>query len=110
MKMQLEIKHGSGFNPYHNTIVNSTVKMCRFLNGTENNPVADWFLDIVSDTLPEGFLHPCPYFGEFKMMNLTIKITPLAAQFLKGSYDTTARLFDKRDDNIITLKVKNDLL
>jgi hypothetical protein len=102
--------HGSGLNPYHNTIINTTIKICKSLNGTDFNPAAKWLIDSISDSLPAGFLHPCPYFGEFKMLNVTLKVTPTAMQFLKGSYNTTVRFFDKKDDNIITMKLKTDFM
>jgi hypothetical protein len=110
MKLQVEFNHGSGLNPYHNTMINSTVKMCRFLNGTENNPLAQWFLDVVSDSFPVSLVHPCPYFGEYKMQNVTFGIASTTAQFLKGSYEIKVRYFDKQDDNIITLNLKTDLV
>jgi hypothetical protein len=103
--MHVETKYGSGFNPYHNTIINSTFDACAFLNGTDKNPIAKWFLDMVSDSVPKGFYHPCPYFGELRAYNVTLKITNLFSQFPKGSYKTTIRTFDKIDENMITFKL-----
>jgi hypothetical protein len=108
MKLHVESHHGSGLNPYHNIVINSTINICKVLNGTDNNPVAKWLIDMLSDALPVGLLHPCPYFGEFKMENVTLRTTLTALQFLKGTYTTIVRLFDKQDENIATLKAKSD--
>jgi hypothetical protein len=78
------------------------------LNGTENSPVAKWITDGTSDAFPAGFLHPCPYFGDFKLMNVTLKATNVVPQFLRGSYITTSRYFDREDDNILTVDLKTE--
>jgi hypothetical protein len=106
IQMHVETEYGSGLNPYHNTIINSTIDGCAFLNGTDNNnPIARWFVDMITDSVPRGFYHPCPYSGELKAYNVTLKFTNLISQFPKGSYKTTVRAFNKLDDNIITMKL-----
>jgi hypothetical protein len=96
--MHVETKYGSGLTPYYNTIINSTVDMCKFFNGTGNNLIAKWIIDAVSDSLPEGLLHPCPFNGAFKSHNITFQPTEVILQFLKGSYR-----------NIITFKFNLDV-
>ena len=76
--------------------------MCSFLNGTDNNLVAKWLIDSIKNTLPEGFVHPCPYFGHFKVFNVSLGITTVSPQFLKGRYKTSLRVFDDNDENIVT--------
>jgi hypothetical protein len=110
MKLHFELMHGSGLNPYHNVVFNSTINICKFLNGTDNNLIAKWLIDSASSSLPAGIIHHCPYFGEFKMLNVTLESTSMTLQFLKGSYTTIIRMFDKLDDNIATWHFKNDFM
>jgi hypothetical protein len=56
------------------------------LNGTDINPIAQWFVDVLAGTIPKGFYHPCSYFGELKACNVALKITNQILQFLTGSY------------------------
>jgi hypothetical protein len=66
-QVHIETKHGSGFNPFHNTIINSTFEVCKFLNETENNVVAKWVVNSLSESIPVDLIHPCPYFGHLRI-------------------------------------------
>jgi Protein of unknown function (DUF1091) len=106
--LHVEIKHGGGITPYYNTIINSTVEICNVLNGTDSNPIAKLIFDGVAEKLPKGFLHPCPYVGQITANNVSIKITNVLYQFLRGRYKTFIRAFDEKDENIITFKLEAD--
>jgi hypothetical protein len=109
----MDIKHGNGLTPYYNTVINSTFGMCDFLgnlNGSGTNPVAKMVLDAVADTVPPGIFHPCPYFGEFKVINVSLKTTDVFLQFLKGSYRTVSRWLNDDDENIISFKMNLDVI
>jgi len=41
------------------SIINTTVDLCSFLNGTETNPIFKWILGMVPNLVK--LLHPCPY-------------------------------------------------
>jgi hypothetical protein len=82
----------------------------QFLNGTENNIIAKWMIDSVAESLPADLIHPCPYFGRLRMINITLDVTNIAMQFLKGSYITSVRLFDKKDENIVTFNLKTEFV
>lgn len=59
-KMQYELL----FNDIGNTkrlIINETIDLCPFLDGTNTNPVMKWLIGIMSASLKE-IIHPCPYF------------------------------------------------
>jgi Protein of unknown function (DUF1091) len=107
--MHVEVKHGGGITPYYNTIINSTVEMCKFLNGTNNNPIAKWMIDAVSDSVPKGLFHPCPYVGQVKAFNVSFSTGGFASQFLQGRYKIVIRAFDEKDEEIITFKVGLEL-
>jgi hypothetical protein len=107
--MHIEVKHGSGITPYYTTIINSTVNACKFVNGSDSNPIANWISGAVTDSLPKGFIHPCPYVGLMKIDNISISANGVLSQFLKGRYKISARVFDEEDDNIITFKLGTEL-
>ena len=98
----MNVQHGGGITPFYTTIINTTIPICSFFNGTDNNLVAKWMLDSIKDTLPEGFIHPCPYFGTFKALNVSLASNTFMSQFLKGRYKSSLRLFDDKDENIVT--------
>ena len=41
------------------SIINATVDLCSFLNGTKSNPVAEWILGMMPEL--KKLIHPCPY-------------------------------------------------
>jgi hypothetical protein len=93
-----------GITPYYTTIINSTIDVCKYLNGTLGNPILKWLVNEVSDNLPKQYIHPCPFIGRVKVYNITFA-GHIAGQFLRGRYKAVARSFDDQDDNIITLKI-----
>jgi Protein of unknown function (DUF1091) len=108
-KLHFEIKHGGGITPYYNTIINSTVHFCKALNGTDSNPIAKWAIEAVSDAVPKGFFHPCPYFGQFTASNVSMAKRGVFSQFLSGRYKIFIRMFDESDENIITFNLETEL-
>lgn len=109
LQAQIEYQHGSGITPYYTTIINSTFYPCRFLNGTDPNPLAKVIFDSVAGTIPQGFFHPCPYYEDSKAYNVSVSSKGFVAQFVKGRYKISARLFDELDSNIITFLVGIEL-
>jgi hypothetical protein len=107
--MHLEVKHGSGITPYYTTIINSTFELCKFLNGTDPNPVAKLIVDAVSLTVPKGVLHPCPFENQFKVSNVSIASRGVLLQFLKGRYKIFIRVFDEKDSEIVTYRLGLEL-
>lgn len=72
------------------------------MNGTDNNLIAKWILDAISETIPRGLFHPCPYFGEFVAYNVSLAVNAQMSQFLKGRYKAHSRFYDDKDDNIFS--------
>lgn len=56
----------------------------------------------MSESVPKGFFHPCPYQGLVKALNVSLAEAGVTKQFLKGRYKITARAFDAIDSEIIT--------
>jgi hypothetical protein len=90
-------------------VINSTFDVCSFLSGVENNLVAKFVLSIVSKTLPPGFVHQCPYIGEFAAKNVSFEGVPELSSFLDGTYRVMNRIFDQKDENIFTGTFEFDL-
>jgi Protein of unknown function (DUF1091) len=89
--------------PYYNSVINTTLNLCEFLNGTQSSIARKYFLDMFKKSLPIGFLHPCPYFGEVKLINMPMNLVPQSTQFLTGTYRSFVKFYDDKDDNIIRL-------
>lgn len=102
LKMSLDIQYGEGITPYYSTIINTTVSLCQFLDGSKSNVFLDWILSIIGETLPKNFIHPCPYIGVIKAYNVTLAANSVFPQFLKGRYKEKLRLFDELDENVVT--------
>lgn len=96
--------------PYFNSVINSTFSICKFFNGSDKNPVAKWIFDSFASAIPKDFIHSCPYIGELKLYNVTIADVPQVTQFLHGTYRSIMRIFDGKDDNILTIKHEADIL
>lgn len=107
--MRVEVKYGEGATPYFSTIINSTVEMCKLLNGTVNNPLGKWMIDTFSPSVPKGFFHSCPYVGLVQAMNVSISSIPVLKQFLIGLYKIIVQSFDEEDENIITFKLEAEV-
>lgn len=107
-KMHVESKHGGGITPYYTTIINSTIEICKFLNGTDKNPITKFIIDTVSKTAAKDFFHPCPYFGPVKLINVSFFDNSMSSQFLQRRHKILIRAFDNKDDNIITMKIETE--
>lgn len=89
---------GSNFNILVQPV---TVDLCQFLNGTNSNVVIKWFAGIFASSLPNGFVHPCPYKGAIEAYNVTVK--PFSeTKFHGGQYLGVSRWYDDQDENILT--------
>lgn len=95
--------------PFFNTLINTTMNLCSFLNGTDQSVAVKWMMNSITKKLGNDLIHPCPYFGEFKITNLTV-VNAQSAQFLLGRYRVTIRIFDDLDENILTAIHEVDLL
>jgi Protein of unknown function (DUF1091) len=98
----VHIEH-RGITPYYNTVINSTIATCSYLNGTDKNPIAKWIVGIFKDSVPNNYVHPCPYFGYYNFSNVTFDFNSLISSFLTGTYRATTRNYDDEDDNIFTV-------
>lgn len=54
------------------TIINETIDMCAFLNGTNTNVLFKWIVGVL-DANFKKYVHPCPYFVRFSMNFLKTK-------------------------------------
>ncbi|CRK94398.1 CLUMA_CG007905, isoform A [Clunio marinus] len=100
VKGHFEIKHRT-LTPYYRVIINNTLDFCGFLNGTDKNVLTKWMISTVSKTVGKRIVHPCPYFGPIRIVNMTAE-NEMSAQFIKGYYKMTFIMFDDIDNNIIT--------
>jgi len=108
IQVHVDMKHRS-ITPYFNSVINTTVNFCGFLNKTDNNLVSKFLFDVILRTFPKKLFRPCPLATEFKASNVTLDLTPEIADFLKGTYKTTFRMFDSLDDNILTGTLEMEL-
>lgn len=98
----MNLQHGGGITPFYTTIINTSIPICKVLNGNYTNVAATWIIDTIKDTLPKNFIHPCPYVGSFKAFNISLTPNEFVTQFIKGRYKASYRFFDEQDDNIVT--------
>lgn len=105
-KVHCIIEYRSPLTPYFTTIINSTVNLCAFLNGTDSNPIAIAFKPAVEASIPASYIHACPYYGYHSLNNVTIEVNQIAMQFLSGKYRTTIIVFDNKDDLIFKTVTK----
>jgi hypothetical protein len=61
VSIALEMSYKTTTSPNYRTIINATVDVCGYLNGTNSNPLGKWYFGILRESLPENLLHPCPY-------------------------------------------------
>lgn len=109
MKIHVIVEHRTT-TPYFSTMIDATVDVCGFLNGTADNVLAKWFMAAISRTFPAEYLHPCPYFGYYVLRNITVEVPKVALQFLAGNYRTTALFFDNQDEMIFKLITKAEFI
>jgi hypothetical protein len=50
---QFELAHQDPSSNY-NTLINSTLDICGFFNGTKNNPLSNFFFNAFKDSLPKS--------------------------------------------------------
>jgi len=80
------------------------IAVCAFLNGTVTNPFLKVLKKMCGPAL-EPILKPCPYFGEMKLMNISVDLKDFYYIFPEGTYKNIIRIHDDLDDNILTLTV-----
>jgi hypothetical protein len=100
----LAIEHRPNAQSEYKTLVNNTLEVCSFLNGTDRNPIGKWIMDQVSGSLPAEYIHPCPYFG-FMKWNFTLKGSKGITFMVKGDILSTLHVYDVKDSNIFTLNI-----
>jgi hypothetical protein len=83
-------------------MINVTMDICGFLNGTSNNIATKWLFGQYINSLPKGALHSCPY-QTLKLYNMTTDMGALMSTFPFGIYKALARFYDDVDDNMFTL-------
>jgi hypothetical protein len=58
IKVRYDLRYKSLSNAQR-SIINTTIEVCSFLNGTDTNPVFKWLIGVIPNL--STFLHPCPY-------------------------------------------------
>lgn len=93
----------------------TTFDVCEYFKGSSQfNPAITWFIDIIKTSFTKELFHPCPYDGTVKGYNLTLDGFSGIMEHLPGTYRTVVRLYDAKDDNILTanhvvdVKLTND--
>jgi hypothetical protein len=94
---------------YYNTLYNTTIHLCQFLNGSLTNPLMVALIE-AAPAFPREKIHPCPYFGYCEIYNFTLVQTSIMFQFLQGQYIMDIRLFDEIDDNIGSAVLKTEYI
>lgn len=104
LKVHFDMRHRTTpVSPYYSVFINITLSLCGYLNGTDSlNPIMKWAYNMMEQSLPKEIIHPCPYYGIIKLMNMTIVPRQQVIQFPKGYYKSIIKLFDTKDDNIAT--------
>jgi Protein of unknown function (DUF1091) len=97
----LKYKH---ITPYFIPVINTTLDVCEFLNGTQSNLATRWFFNQSLASFSKDFIHPCPHEGLVAVYNVSgdPKMVQIS-KFFAGTYLAIIRMFDELDDNIITM-------
>lgn len=109
LQVRYDVRHKT-VTPYYTSVINSTLDICGFLNGTTSNIALKFFFGQFSATAPKGLLHPCPFFGELMAYNISYNINILNAIHIPGTYMTKSHFFDDKDSNIFTLIIVGEVL
>jgi len=80
------------------------IPACAFVNGTVTNPFLQVMKKMCGPAL-EPILKPCPFYGELKVMNITVDLRDFYYIFPEGTYKNIIKFHDDLDDNIITFTV-----
>jgi len=76
--------------------------VCGFFNGTNNDPLIKWIVDFMKASIKPGLIHPCPYSGDFEMLDM--KTTPVDGyKWPDGIYKFKITFFDRKDSKILQL-------
>jgi Protein of unknown function (DUF1091) len=90
--------------PYYIPVINVTLNVCEFLEGSASNVATRWFFDFATSSLPKNVLHPCPYYGVTEFKNIYFDPAKLMiSQFFMGTYVANFRVFNDDDENIYTI-------
>jgi len=109
-KIRYDVTRGATDESEARTIINVTMRMCSFLNGTIRDPASKWIITKLKKSFKPGFLHSCPYFGQINMADLSIETKGTSLLFSTGFYSSNLLLFNKDDSNIILAKVSADVM
>lgn len=121
--VSLDVSYKTTTNSYR-SIINSTMDICGYLNGTSSNPLAKYYVDMVRNSVPPGFIHPCPYSvsryiinwkwslskkyilkGVIQLSNYSVTKNFHGLLYPDGIYKLIVRYFYKYDKNIATILV-----
>lgn len=58
--LALDVSYKTTTNSYR-SVINSTIDLCGYMNGTNSNPLAKYAMDMARNSVPPGLIHPCPY-------------------------------------------------
>jgi hypothetical protein len=82
-------------------MINVTMDVCGFLNGTSNNIATKWLFGLFLKSVPKGAFHACPY-KSLKLFNMTTDAGALMSPFPLGIYKSITRFYDDEDENMFT--------
>lgn len=105
---QLHLKlQTSRYDDQYDSMFDQTFDVCSFLNGTQVNPFATWFIHhCLPVFVDRKYFHPCPYLEENIIVN-PVKIPVMNT--VKGNYILTFALFNEKDSNIVTLQIQSTI-
>jgi len=86
-------------------MINATSDICGFLNGTKNEVLTKYIIEIIGHHMPKGLLHPCPFVGYIECYGLNI-IGESYHYWPDGVYTYALRLFNRKDFNILSVKIE----
>lgn len=104
VKLSMAVKYRN-ITPYYHTIFNiSRISVCHVLNGTSSHPIMTWLIDMLFSGDLREIIHPCPYFGKFRALNMTLNKFKYSIQFPNGEYSAITRFYSDQDKNMFTFK------
>jgi len=108
LKIRYDVTHEASKENVERTVLNVTLDICSFLNGTNKDPASKWFFKLLGKSFVKGFLHPCPYFGPTKMENIVMDRKASLPFAPPGFYSSNLLFFNKDDDNILNVKIMKE--
>jgi len=103
LQLRYDLSHSTTTNSYR-SVINTTIDVCSFLNGTEANVATKWIIDQLKESIGSRFFHSCPYFGRYDLIDIQLGSGPLHNILPTGRYKTVMYFYNSYDSNIFTLK------